>query len=62
MPVGIWGKWFKIDDLTSHFFPEENVGLEVVLGGVLGQKNFMSNSTLYRIIRESALSGADSKI
>lgn len=62
MPVGIWGWWFKIDDLRSHFFSEENDGLEVVLGGVLGQENFMFNTTSYRINKGSALSGSHSKI
>ena len=38
MPVGIWGWWFKIDDLRSHFFSEENDGLEVVLGGGIGSR------------------------
>ena len=62
MPVGIWGWWFKIDGLRSHFLSEENDGLEVVLGGLLGQENFMFNCTLYRINRGSALSGSHSKI
>lgn len=62
MPVGIWCWWFKIDDLRSHFFSEENDGLEVVLGGVLGQENFVFNSSLYRTNRGSALFGSDSKI
>lgn len=62
MPVGIWGWWFKIDDLRSHFFSAENDGLEVVLGGVLGQENFLFNSSLYRTNRGSALFGSDSKI
>ena len=26
MPVGIWGWWFKIDDLRSHFFPRKMTG------------------------------------